>query len=201
MPLPTEPEAKLPQPPEGTTWISRGWGWTNDGKPAVHCTRSHRSPRVIQSKVALVPAGGVGFFYWEAVPVGTFRGVLKTDSVDTGKGVNPDYVDAPKEEIHFSQKPGEAPVVTVFSPDSIDPSDLPNLSDVKRSITVVHAIPEPEAPAVPVSDPAFDAAWAAWRGSKAGQENISVRGLDVSRLWTIMEARIRATFEAGWNSK
>jgi hypothetical protein len=181
--MPEPSQTPLPSPPSGTKWVERGYNWTNSGVPVVHCIKAGR--RVIPSKVALVPAGGIANYFWEAVPVddtGTFREVLKTDSVDTGSGVNPDYVDAPKEEIH---KPGEPPV-----------TEKPG-----RTIEVVRAIPEPGEPEVPASDPAFDAAWAAWRRSPQGIANTNVRGLDISRLWTIMEARIKASFEAGWEAR
>ena len=78
---------------------------------------------------------------------------------------------------------------------------VPSKTNPVRSITPVLAIPVPgEAPVV-AGDPDLGAAWDAWRGTRAGQANIGVRGIDVSRLWTIMEARVKAAFEAGYNSR
>jgi hypothetical protein len=172
--MPEPSQTPLPSPPSGTKWVERGYNWTNSGVPVVHCIKAGR--RVIPSKVALVPAGGIANYFWEAVPV------TEKEPVVSVSGVNPDYVDAPKEEIHES---GEPPV-----------TEKPG-----RTIEVVRAIPKPEEPEVPVADPAFDLAWAAWRRSPQGIANTNVRGLDLSRLWTIMEARIKASFEAGWEAR
>lgn len=196
----TPAEPVLPEPPAGHVWIDRGYGWTNDGKPTVHCVKSPRSARIVNSKAAIKPAGGADFRFWEAVKPDVFTEFAETLRPDT---VIPMSQGLPENVSRLIQScPSEAEIEAVHRMGAEAAEKLFTKPPTpERTITVVHAIPQPPASVVPVSDPAFDAVWSSWRSSKAGQENANVRGLDVSRLWTIMEARIRAAFEAGWNSK
>lgn len=74
-------------------------------------------------------------------------------------------------------------------------------SSSSKSIEVVLLNPKPESPETLDVDPQLEVSWDAWRLSPQGVVNINVRGIDVSRLWAIMESRVKASFEAGYRSR